>query len=226
MRFDFEYDENLSPLENLIKAYSGDRKPSAKEVADFFKISRTTAWSTLKKLDGNVQKLNNGCSKIEQKCSKIEQITEKSDSLPPFENTPKESISSVIDIYSYIKPHTSKKPPSLVNSVDSNTPTLSRKEESRKEFAEPFEAFWKAYPQCTRKVNKKACLTAYRVIMEDTPESERKALQQEMIDALTYLKLTDDFRRGYIPLPLTWLHQRRWEGVREQVDRWKNYKPF
>ncbi len=70
-----------------------------------------------------------------------------------------------------------------------------------------FETFWDAYP---RKVAKKAARVAFARVDPD------QALFARMLDAITVQKVSDTWRRGFIPHPATWLNGERWTD--EVVD--------
>ncbi|NQT61659.1 MAG: winged helix-turn-helix domain-containing protein [Candidatus Marinimicrobia bacterium] len=68
-----------------------------------------------------------------------------------------------------------------------------------------FEQFWAKYP---KKKSKKPALKSFQKINPDD------ALLSTMLDALETQKLTNDWSKEggqFIPLPVTWLNQARWE---------------
>ena len=70
-----------------------------------------------------------------------------------------------------------------------------------------FDDFWKSWPAGMRKVNKKGCAAKWkRIIAEGADPSD-------VMRGLEAAKLTDDWRRGYVPLPMTWLNQERWTAA-------------
>lgn len=85
-----------------------------------------------------------------------------------------------------------------------------------------FNEFWKLYP---KKRAKQQCLTAYRRI------PKLKTTHKLIIDALNILILSEQWRKAngqYIPNPLTFIHQRRWEDINvesntnEVLEDWIN----
>lgn len=68
--------------------------------------------------------------------------------------------------------------------------------------ARGFDRFWAAYP---RKVGKGAAEKSFERIRPDA------ALVSRMLAAIAAQKNSDNWQRGYIPNPATWLNQRRWE---------------
>jgi len=69
------------------------------------------------------------------------------------------------------------------------------------EFATDFDLFWAAFP---RRQAKKDALRAWRMLKPDTE------LVQAMLDALAWQTRTDQWKRGIIPLPATYLRGERW----------------
>ena len=70
-----------------------------------------------------------------------------------------------------------------------------------------FETFWEAYP---KKIGKTAALKAWRRVNPDA------VLYARMIASIAVSKASDQWQREngrYIPNPLTWLNQGRWEDV-------------
>ena len=75
------------------------------------------------------------------------------------------------------------------------------------EQAELFAEFWQTYPK-ERRTGKGAVVKAWMKIGVDA------LLSAKMVQALEKLKLTEQWNRDggkYIPMPTTWLNQRRWE---------------
>jgi hypothetical protein len=65
-----------------------------------------------------------------------------------------------------------------------------------------FNAFWGAYP---KKEGKKPAVKAW---------NKEKPDIQEVAKALAWQTQTEQWRKGYIPIPTTYLNQRRWEDER------------
>lgn len=70
------------------------------------------------------------------------------------------------------------------------------------ELEESFSRFWAAYP------NQKDKQNARLRWLQLEPSEE---LVQTILQAIDDQKLSDDWERGYIPMPSTWLNNRRWE---------------
>lgn len=70
------------------------------------------------------------------------------------------------------------------------------------EYPPLFEVFWEAYPL---KVSKRTALASWSAL------DPSDALVAQMIRAIGMQKDTDQWRRGFIPHPTTWLNQHRWE---------------
>lgn len=69
-----------------------------------------------------------------------------------------------------------------------------------------FAAFWLAWPTSDRKQAKGKCLDAWK-----KAGAERHAA--EVLAHVERLKSSEDWLRGYIPAPLVYLNQRRWDGA-------------
>lgn len=78
----------------------------------------------------------------------------------------------------------------------------------------PFSDFWGAYPHCKRKADKARCESAWsRLGNED---------RQRCIEAVKVWAASDDWREQggqFIPAPLVFLHQRRWEAALPGASR-------
>lgn len=89
----------------------------------------------------------------------------------------------------------------------------SKKEQSL-HVGELFSEFWKAYPPSKRKADKKRCETAFRNI----PNIDREF--GSIMHGLELWKNDDEWKKNngmYIPAPLVWLHQRRWESISDEI---------
>lgn len=87
------------------------------------------------------------------------------------------------------------------------------KEKASKEvaYSEFFDKFWEAYP---KKKAKPPAIRAFNALKVDAKMFE------VMMTALEKHKRSDQWNRGtgqFIPMPSTWLNQRRWEDVVESV---------
>lgn len=79
-----------------------------------------------------------------------------------------------------------------------------------------FEEFWKEYPSCRRKVNKASCKVAYLKI------PNLKEEHPKILEGLRLWKEDKEWTRNdgqYIPAPLVFIHQQRWEGMFEQARK-------
>lgn len=80
--------------------------------------------------------------------------------------------------------------------------------------SDPFVEFWESYPNTRRKVDKKRCETAFRLLTDEEKERAIKALE--------LWKKTDDWKKNnglYIPAPLVYLHQKRWDGILKETEQ-------
>lgn len=77
--------------------------------------------------------------------------------------------------------------------------------------AKAFDMWWAEYP---RKVAKAAARQSFSTLFRNTAKSERNALFSAMVKAVKRASSSDQWTKEggkYIPLPTTWIHQRRWE---------------
>lgn len=82
-----------------------------------------------------------------------------------------------------------------------------REEEEPRRGEAEFEAFWQAWPASTRKQAKGKCMQAW---------VRAKATAGEVLPHIEALKASEEWRREsgrFIPAPLVYLNQRRWEGA-------------
>jgi hypothetical protein len=80
--------------------------------------------------------------------------------------------------------------------------------------SDPFVEFWESYPSTRRKADKKRCETAFRLLTDEEKERAIKALE--------LWKKTDDWKKNngqYIPAPLVYLHQKRWDGILKETEQ-------
>lgn len=78
-----------------------------------------------------------------------------------------------------------------------------------------FQKFWNAYPNCKRKTNRKACKTA----LLNVPNLEEEL--PKILEGLeAWKKDTEWSKEGgqYIPAPLVFIHQRKWEGILKYAE--------
>ena len=78
--------------------------------------------------------------------------------------------------------------------------------------------FWDAYPD-VRKRAKPACWRKWQTIKPNEPMVSR------MLHTIEVSKGSRDWKQGFVPAPLTWLNQGRWEDVREEVRTDGESKP-
>lgn len=101
------------------------------------------------------------------------------------------------------------KPAPAVPEIPRATP--EKKPDDTAEVTDMFVSFWKAYP---RHEAKQSAYKKFCVIIRDTKPEERKALVGTMIAAVVKQRQSDQWMKDngqYIPMPTTWLNQRRWE---------------
>lgn len=77
-----------------------------------------------------------------------------------------------------------------------------------------FKAFWEEYP---KKVGKKACLAAWT-------RQKLDPIADQIVEAVKSQKTSDQWKRGYVPNPLTFINQGRWEDeVSNASESWKDF---
>lgn len=69
-----------------------------------------------------------------------------------------------------------------------------------------FAKFWETWPNTDRKQAKGKCLDAWK-----KASAEREAAV--ILEHVNHLKDSDDWKRGFVPAPLVYVNQRRWEGA-------------
>lgn len=69
-----------------------------------------------------------------------------------------------------------------------------------------FEKFWAAWPNTNRKQAKGKCLQVWRKL-------GLERIADTVLAHVERMKASDSWRRGYEPMPLTYLNQGRWEGA-------------
>lgn len=74
---------------------------------------------------------------------------------------------------------------------------------------EGFVTLWEQWPKSNRRVDRKKCLSYWR-----NNGLEQKA--PEILAGLEKWKKADDWLRGFIPMPYTWLNNARWETPPER----------
>lgn len=82
-----------------------------------------------------------------------------------------------------------------------------------------FGEFWNLYP---KKVDKGKALTSWERLCRK-PKNQRPSLP-DIVDAISAQNQTDRWRKGYIPMPSTWLNQQRWLDDPNEMQDW-NKKP-
>lgn len=96
-------------------------------------------------------------------------------------------------------------------------PPLPREEKRRDITPIPpsgaFLRFWTAWPKSQRKQAQGKCWTLWR-------QKDFDQVAPAILEHVESLKASDDWQRGYSPLPYTYLNQKRWEGAEpEEVKK-------
>lgn len=101
------------------------------------------------------------------------------------------------------------------NNINNNTPYIPQRGNGDDVLEKQFDEWWASYP---KKVGKKPTWNKYQKIHPD------ESLHRKMMDALAKQKDSSSWKRGYVPNPLTWINQERWEDEIESKHESKN--PF
>lgn len=108
------------------------------------------------------------------------------------------------------------------SNADSVTGALAREEKRREERNTPpaprgepegFSTFWAEWPSNDRKGGKAKCLDVWR-------KAKCEGQAMAILAHIRHLKTSDDWKRDagrYIPAPLVYLNQRRWDGASEDA---------
>ena len=100
----------------------------------------------------------------------------------------------------------------LVNQPDKQKPTPSSSSSSSTSkpksevLSDAFVSFWNSWPSGERKVAKGKCAAAWK----------RKNLDASITDILAHvaaMKNSESWRGGYVPMPMTYINEARWEGA-------------
>lgn len=95
--------------------------------------------------------------------------------------------------------------------IDPSLTVKGKAERVKREPAElpGFEKFWEIWPRSTRKQAKGKCLETWK-------KARAECLADEVLAHVKALAASDEWRRDggrYVPAPLVYLNQRRWEGA-------------
>lgn len=77
-----------------------------------------------------------------------------------------------------------------------------------------FVEFWKAWPSGERKVAKSKCFAVW----------QRKKLDSSLGEILAHveaMKASDSWKNGYVPMPMTYLNESRWDGAETGKPDWQ-----
>lgn len=110
-----------------------------------------------------------------------------------------------------------------VTVIQSNTNTIRIQSESESNpntnttpqtAVDAFDVFWEHYP---KKVGKGAARTSFAKV---------RVPIETLIAAIEQQKRSDQWKRGYVPNPATWLNQGRWEDQLEESRQFQTNNPF
>ena len=101
----------------------------------------------------------------------------------------------------------------LITTCEQNVPLEKSRVEKSKDISsskddghaeESFNNFWSAYPKVDRKVGKKSCLAKWK-------KKKLYEKSDEIIKHINLMKDTKQWKDGFVPAPLTYINQERWE---------------
>ena len=101
----------------------------------------------------------------------------------------------------------------LITTCEQNVPLEKSRVEESKDISsskddghaeESFNNFWSAYPKVDRKVGKKSCLAKWK-------KKKLYEKSDEIINHINLMKDTKQWKDGFVPAPLTYINQERWE---------------
>jgi len=121
----------------------------------------------------------------------------------------KTNITTLNKIVNYNLYQTGSTPSGTPNGHQTDTKRYTNKNEendkkgkNKETYTSDFETFWKAYPE---KKGKKPSWEKWQKINNSRPSLEI------LLNAIKNQKQSDNWKKGFIPNPLTWLNQARWE---------------
>lgn len=82
----------------------------------------------------------------------------------------------------------------------------SHSQKEQKLSPDGFVKFWEAWPSGPRKQAKGKCLTLWR-------KKNLEALETQIVEHVAAMKATEDWRKGFVPAPLVYLKDERWDGA-------------
>lgn len=98
---------------------------------------------------------------------------------------------------------------------------VERNNDDAKKIVEMFDTFYSAYP---RHDSKQPAIKSFaKIMLECKTDDERRSMLDKMVAAVDKAKTSDQWTKNngqFIPMPATWLNQRRWED--EGVQKSEN----
>lgn len=88
------------------------------------------------------------------------------------------------------------------------------------EIEQSFDEFWEAWPSSKRKVDRRKCYSRWK-------SQKLHKIARMIIDHVEAMKSDEDWIDGFVPLPYTYLNQRRWEaGLGSTKTQGKKINPM
>lgn len=96
--------------------------------------------------------------------------------------------------------------PSLIPESPSRIPDSPSPAANGLAWVESFDRFWSAWPTHERKVDRGSCLAKWKKL-------GLHRIAHQVIAHVEAMKQSQSWQDGFVPLPMTYLNQARWEGA-------------
>jgi uncharacterized protein YdaU (DUF1376 family) len=95
----------------------------------------------------------------------------------------------------------------ILPSTQDPVPKTQKRDSSSEmnEIDQSFDEFWDAWPSSKRKVDRRKCYARWK-------SQKLHKIARMIIDHVEAMKLDEDWIDGFVPLPFTYLNQKRWEA--------------
>lgn len=80
--------------------------------------------------------------------------------------------------------------------------------------SDAFVSFWNSWPSGERKVAKGQCAAVWN-------RKKLDASATEILAHVTAMKFSDSWKGGYVPMPMTYLNEARWDGAEVTTNDWQ-----
>lgn len=93
-------------------------------------------------------------------------------------------------------------------------PEVKRSEENLSPALAGFDEFWRLWPAGPRKASRTKCLALW-------VKRNFEGRSTQIVEHVEAMKASEQWRKGFIPAPLVYLQQERWEGAEVEVNEEK-----